>query len=360
MRSHADEVLLAQAYTRAMPFEGLRKEQQAFIRARGHTLHRWFRYHQRIHCLISAGVIAFLFTSDFFILMRLPGVLLGTGDATAGRLLLASIATATLHGWVLYSITLYSLHEGVAHAAIFPPRGRVTRTLGRISNNLCRLSGADPIEYGRSHRDHHAWFGTFADGEFTSFVRPRRFWRALLPFAMFINFSDFVAHRGQTYSRSRVASELTTVGCHGIAGYFMAQRFGVALPILTLALLAPHVAFHLDRLRQFSEHNLMPVENKDGARSFGPGFWGLVIGGGPWGQPCHWIHHLIPSIPWYQQIALHREVVAILSPRQRKQYLLATGLGYPRLLWRLWTEPDAFARYRAFTSEREPAHGGQP
>jgi fatty acid desaturase len=361
MRSHVDEVSLAQEYTRAMPFEGLGREQRAFIRARGQALYRWFRSHQHVHCLISAGVIALLFAVDFFILMSLPGVLLGAGgDATAGRLLLASLVTATLHGWVLYSLTIYSLHEGAAHDVIFPPRGRVTRMLGRVGNNLCRLSGADPVEYSRSHRDHHVRFGTIEDGEFASFVHPRRFWRVLLPFAMFLNFSDFVAHRGLTYSRSRLTSELLTVGGHGIAGHFMAQRFGVAFPIVTLALLAPHVAFQLDRLRQFSEHNLMPVASKDGARSFGPGFWGLFVGGGPWGQPCHWIHHLIPSIPWYQQIALHREVVAILSPRQREQYLLERGVGYPRLLWRLWTETSAFARSRATTGKREPAREGQP
>ena len=360
MRSHADEVSLAQAYTRSMPFEGLGEEQRAFVRERGQELYRWFRNHQGAHRLISTGVIAFLFVSDFFILMRLPGALLGAGgDVTTGRLLLASLVTAVLHGWVLYSLTIYSLHEGVAHEMIFPPRGRVTRILGKVSNNLCRLSGADPVEYGRSHRDHHSRFGTIDDGEFVSFVHPRRFWRVLLPFAMFLNHSDFVAHRGLTYSRSRLASELLTVGAHGVAGYFMAQRFGVAFPILTLALLAPHVAFQLDRLRQFSEHNLMPVESKDGARSFGPGFWGLFVGGGPWGQPCHWIHHLIPSIPWYQQIMLHREVTAILSPRQRTQYLLTRGAGYPRLLWRLWTEPRAFARSRASSGQHLPAPEGQ-
>jgi hypothetical protein len=343
-----------------MPFEGLSTEQRAFIRERGKALYRWFRNHQRIHCFISAGVIAFLFAIDFFILMRLPGALLGAdGSATTGRLVLASLVTALLHGWVLYSVTIYSVHEGFAHDAIFPPRGRVTRMLGWVSNNLCRLSGADPVEYGRSHRDHHSRFGTIDDGEFVNFVHPRRFWRVLLPFANFINFSDFVSHRALTYSRSRLASELITVGGHGIAGYFMARGFGVAFPVVTLALLAPHVAFQLDRLRQFSEHNLMPVESKDGARSFGPGFWGLFVGGGPWGQPCHWIHHLIPSIPWYQQIILHREVVAILSPRQRKQYLLQRGVGYPRLLWRLWTETPAFARSRATIGQGNPGHEGR-
>jgi fatty acid desaturase len=31
----------------------------------------------------------------------------------------------------------------------------------------------------------------------------------------------------------------------------------------------------------------------------------MLIGGGPWGSPSHWEHHLVASLPWYQQIRLH-------------------------------------------------------
>ncbi len=54
----------------------------------------------------------------------------------------------------------------------------------------------------------------------------------------------------------------------------------------------------------------MPLDNANGSRSFGLGFWGLLVGGGPWGSPCHWEHHLVPSLPWYQQLILHRHVVS--------------------------------------------------
>jgi hypothetical protein len=251
MRSHADEVSLAQAYTRSVPFEGLGKEQRAFIRERGQELYRWFRHHQGVHYLISTGVISFLFAIDFFILMRLPGALLGAdGGVTTGRLLLASLVTAMLHGWVLYSLTIHSLHEGVAHEEIFPPRGRVTRILGRVSNNLCRLSGADPVEYGRTHRDHHVRFGTIEDGEFVNFVHRRRYWRVLLPSAMFLNYSDFVAYRGLTYSRSRLASELLDRGRSRYRRPFHGPALRRRLPHPDPGAPGPHVAFQLDRLRK--------------------------------------------------------------------------------------------------------------
>jgi fatty acid desaturase len=191
---------------------------------------------------------------------------------------------------------------------------------------------------------HHAYFGTEEDAEFLNFVLPRRYWLTLIPFTMFasFDFNDFVVHRPMAYTRSRLLSTLVALAYNGIYFVLVSMVFGPLFALLTVAFISPHVAFQLDRLRQFSEHNLMPVERQDGARSFGPGFWGIIIGGGPWGQPCHWIHHLIPSVPWYQQIRLHREIGRILPERQRKQYFLEPLVGYPRLVWRLWTEPNEF------------------
>ena len=92
----------------------------------------------------------------------------------------------------------------------------------------------------------------------------------------------------------------------------------------------PHIGFYVDRMRQFTEHNLMPLENNSGARSLGVGFWGLLVGGGPWGQPCHLAHHMVASIPWYQQIMLHRYIVGLLTETQRKQFLLSLSSDFPR------------------------------
>jgi fatty acid desaturase len=104
------------------------------------------------------------------------------------------------------------------------------------------------------------------------------------------------------------------------------------------------MGFYLDRVRQFTEHNLMPLDNPNGSRSFGLGFWGMLVGGGPWGSPCHWEHHLVASIPWYQQLMLHRFVVRLLTPQQRKQFLLEPIIGFPRLWWRLIRDCNSFAR----------------
>jgi len=241
---------------------------------------------------------------------------------------------------------------------VFPGRNPVSRAMNFVAANLCRIAANEPGYYSEHHMSHHAKFGTEGDGEFLNFVLPRRFWLTLLPFASLLNYTDFVAHRPPHYTRGRIISAVAALTYHLTYGYLMAGRFGTLFPVLAFILFLPHTGFFLDRLRQFSEHNLMPLSNKDGSRSFGYGFWGLLIGGGPWGSQCHWEHHLVGSIPWYQQLALHSFVRGILTPAQRKQFLLQPVIGYPRLMWRLLTEPGRFVTGRKPSrTQQQPAEG---
>jgi fatty acid desaturase len=112
---------------------------------------------------------------------------------------------------------------------------------------------------------------------------------------------------------------------------------------VALVLVTPHVGFLVDRLRHFTEHNLMPLDHRNGARSFGLGFWGMLVGGGPWGQPCHLIHHLFPAVPWYAQLILHHKLKSLLTDRQRGQFLLRPVVGFPLMYYRLLGEPRRFA-----------------
>lgn len=345
MKIHPEEVALARAYVKAVPLESLNKEQMKQILDRGRALYGWFKEHPNLHCSINLAVLSLLFAADFLVLMRLPRIFLTPGrEESTGWVLLASLVCGGIHSWLLYSLSAFSVHEGSAHRIIFPPRGPMTRLLGFVANNICRIAATEPRYYSENHMSHHNKFGTEDDGEFLSFVRPRRFWLSLLPFASFINWSDFVSHRPLRYTPSRILSGLIALSYHLTWGYFMAQSFGALYPILAFVLFLPHLGFFLDRLRQFTEHNLLPLENKDGSRSFGLGFWGQLIGGGPWGSPCHWEHHLVASLPWYQQLILHRYVVKVLTPEQRRQFLLEPVFGYPKLLWRLWNEPNDFIR----------------
>ena len=340
MKLHPEELQLARAYCRSTVMEGLSKDQVKLIMDRGRKLYHWFKKHQALHFLINASVIALIFATDYVILLQLPGRLLSTRQWP--NILGAALITGGLHSWVMYSLTVYSMHEGAAHRLIFPHDDPISRFLNLLASNLCRVAAAEPQDYSIHHMSHHAKFGAEEDGEFLNFVRPRRYWLTLLPFAAIINYSDFLAHRPLSYTRSRILSAAIALTYHGAFGYWMSRSFGLGFTLIALALFVPHVGFWLDRLRQYTEHNLMPLENKDGSRSFGLGFWGMLIGGGPWGSPCHWEHHLVASLPWYQQLNLHRTLKEILTPAQRRQYLLKPVIGYPQLLWRLSRESRHF------------------
>jgi hypothetical protein len=340
-----EEMALAREYVSKTELESLTDQQMKQIMDRGRVLFHWYREHQAFHYLINLLVLTLLLGGDYLVLARLPGVFLQAGGANPLlRLLLVGCLCGSLHSWLLYSLAIFSMHEGAAHHIIFSGRGKVSRAMDWVASNLCRIALSEPSYYSEHHMSHHAKFGTEGDGEFLNFVLPRRYWLTWLPFAAFLNYTDFVAHRPPNYTRSRIISGIVSVCYHGAFAWFLGREYGWLYVLFCFILFLTRFGFVMDRLRQFTEHNMMPLENKDGSRSLGFGFWGMLIGGGPWGSPCHWEHHLVASLPWYQQLVLHRFVVRRLTREQRKQFLIEPVIGYPKLLWRLWTEPNRFAR----------------
>lgn len=344
MQFHREELESAQRYSGSSTFDELTPDQLRLITEHGRVLRKWFKEHKYLHFAISLSVILFLLIGDYFLLLRLPAFLLpadGGGDARLK--LLAALIVGSAHSLVIYSLVVYSIHEGAAHDLIFPPWVPLSYPLSRFAANLCRIGSADPKYYAENHLAHHAKFGTAEDREFLNFVTGRRYWLTFFPFGIFFSATDFIVHRPITITRSRVVSFLCAIVYHLAYGTMMARSYGRLFTYVSLLLVAPHVGFYFDRLRQFTEHHLMPLVNKDGARSFGLGFWGLLVGGGPWGQPCHWLHHLVPSVPWYQQVALHFYVRKILTASQRAQFLLQPVLGFPKLVLRIWKEQKMLA-----------------
>jgi hypothetical protein len=341
----AQELELARRYVPTPPFEELTEEQIRAIIIRGRSLYKWFKAHTLFHNLTNSTVILLIFAADYFALTGSPRLFILPHHANAFRsILAASLVAGCLHSWILYSMSIFSLHEGAAHNIIFGGTGRLGRTGQFLSRNLCRLAGGEPDYYAALHMAHHAKFGSEDDSEFLNFIIPRRYWLTFLPLATFINFSDFLIHRPPSYTRGRAISAFWSFVYNGAYAYAIYRLYGGVFCSLVMLIFLPHFGFFMDRLRQFTEHNLMPLENKNGARSLGIGFWGIVVGGGPWGQPCHWAHHLVASIPWYQQITLHRYIVGLLTQRQREQFLIEPLIGFPKMWWRLLRESNRVLR----------------
>lgn len=346
MKFHADEFAMAREYSSSHDFEHLDAEQIHQVMVRGRELHTWFRAHTRLHAAISLSAIGSLFAIDWLVWIALARWFVATVPGTPA-LIFAAIFTGAVHSWLAYSLGIYSMHEGAAHNLIFPGTGRLNRAASFLSTNMCRLSAAEPECYSACHMAHHAKFGTEDDSEFLNFIFPRRLWLNFLPLGSVFNYTDFIVHRPAGYTRSRAISGVIAVLYNGLYLWMVYRFFGLLFAVI-VSLIMPHVGFYLDRMRQFTEHNLMPLENNSGARSLGVGFWGLLVGGGPWGQPCHLAHHLVASIPWYQQIILHRHIVGLLTETQRGQFLLKPGVGFefgfPGLLWAILRESNQFSR----------------
>ena len=334
MKLHHDELALSRAYTRDVSFEGLTAAQMASIEARAQELYSWYKAHPYLHNTISVLVLAFLFVLDYSVLFLLPTMFLVDGGPNAtARVVLTALFCGCFHSYVMYSTSIFSVHEAFTHRVLFHRIGPISRFMHVVAAHICRLAGVDPAFYARHHLTHHDHFGTEDDGELLNFVRPRRFWRSWLPLAAI--YTDFACHRPQAFTRGRTLSTVTTLSFHVACGYVLAQRYGLAYPLIAFVICFPHFGFYLDRLRQFTEHNLMPVESLNGSRSFGWGFWGMFLGGGPWGTPCHMEHHLVPYVPWYHQLMLHARLRSVLTPKQREQFLVQPIIGWPKLWWRL-------------------------
>ena len=355
MNIHQDELALARAFSASANFETLTDDQVLKIMNRGRALFHWFKAHRRTHYAISAAVLLFIFLTDYAVQVQLPRWFIDArGESSTSRIVIGALVSGAAHSWLLYSLIVYSIHDGAAHKTIFPPEGPISRLFDYVSANLCRISAAEPNHYSTHHMMHHARFGTEEDAEFLNFVRPRRYWPTFLPLAYDINYSDFIVHRPLDWTRERLLSLPPSLLYNGLYAWYAWNHFGALFTIVVYVVMLPHFGFLTDRLRQFTEHNLMPLENKNGSRSFGLGFWGLFVGGGPWGSPCHWAHHLVPSIPWYQQLILHRYVVSLLTPKQRTQFLIEPVVGFPKLWWHLIQEPNAFAARAAARTTNVP------
>ena len=336
MHVHQEELAHARAYEAAHPFESLTDDQLRAIRARGRELFTWFKAHPYLHNAINVVALAVLLTADAAALLYLPRLWLTPGEAgSILAVLLAAAVAGSVHSYLQYSLSVFSMHEGAAHNIVFVGKGPLVRAGQAVANNLARVSGGDPLAYATTHMQHHARFGTEEDAEFLNSVFLRRYVLTFLPLAAFINISDFIVHRSMTYTRSRIVSATLSTLYQGAYAWVTYQWFGGLFVAVAFLVFTPHVGFYLDRLRQFTEHNLMPLDNANGSRSFGLGFWGMLVGGGPWGSPCHWEHHLVPSLPWYQQLLLHRHVVGVLTPTQRAQFLITPVIGFPRLWWQI-------------------------
>lgn len=321
MNQHPLDLPRYAAVSGSLPTVTVDDDQVADLDERARRYRAWVASHPGAHNAITTVVVLALVGGDL-------AVLAGLG-VTASRWPAVAIAAA-VHGYLTYSATIYTMHEGAGHDLLIRGRGTVARGARRVANNACRLFFADPEHYARVHPTHHALLGTDGDQAYTHYVAPERFARSLLPLAGLLPFNDYVIHTDHSFSRSHVRSLLTGLAYHALVLWLLAPASGVLWALIVLVVLAPWVAFTLDRVRETYDHLFSPVHRRWGARSLGVGVAGMVFGGGPWGQPCHLAHHFAPGLPWYLQLRLHLDMRRVLNRDQRDVFLTASPAAFAR------------------------------
>ena len=223
----------------------------------------------------------------------------------------------TLHGFLGYQWVIYGLHEGAGHKLFTNKKSVLHRFLSFLAFHSSRLMMADPVNYRKHHQTHHKYTGTAKDGSQTNFVLKNRIMISLLPGAGILFPNNYRVHKGDDCSLSLLLSAFLGILRFAIEYQALKPYFSPAQIILMLFLLSPWIGLFLDRIRESLEHHLMPQSREYGSRELGTSLIGLIIAGGPWGQPCHLSHHLAPDLNWYQQISLSKYLDKTLTEDQR-------------------------------------------
>lgn len=308
----------------------LSDDQLKILTEKAKHYHDWTFNHQGLHNFLNFLLMINLFVLDILVSTFLPAHFPDY-----------FYLQALLHGYLIYSLSTFLLNEGVAHNVLFLGESFLSKNLKNDFRLLTRLYFADPEHFKMNHQKHHESFGTNDDAVFTSFVNPKRFFLSLLPLASAFRFCDYKIHTGEKWTKSKILSEVLG-RLFFICQFLYLRHFLGGWMAFLFIFIALWFAFILDRLRETTEHNLMGNSKLNGARQLGFGFWGWLVGGGPWGQPARLTHEIFPQNTWYHQLFLHHKLKKILVPVQKEFFLIKN---FPKLLCWLLSENKKYLKY---------------
>ena len=225
------------------------------------------------------------------------------------------VPAAVLLGFVTFSFTVL-LHE-VVHRAVF--RRRYAGANRLLAWLYALPSGLAPSQFERWHLDHHAELGTEERDPKRHYLTPQivRRWFKLLYFtpALFPIYFRAAALEMASYPpelRGRLKRERIVVAAVHllvVAAILAAAGGGTLLKVYVVPVFFVFpVAFTINRLGQ--HYDITPED---------PAAWGTIIKTNPlwnflflWSN-FHMEHHFFPAVPFYNLVALHRELKPILE-----------------------------------------------
>jgi fatty acid desaturase len=313
LKVYPEELSILQGYQKLNPdYPQLDQAQNEELRLSLNKIRGWSRQHQTIHFWSQLLPYLVLIGAWAILLLVLPKLI--TNQVYYFVILFVG------HGIIGYQWVIYGMHEGAGHGLFKRKKNLLYKTLNFLSYHSCRLFFADAGFYNKAHPFHHRYVGTDKDAAMTNFMMSKRVVRSMLPGAGIFFPNDYRIHKGDENSPSLALSGLVGISFLALEVYLLKDVLPIWAILLALLVLGPWIGLTLDRIRESIEHHLMPVDRLYGSRELGLSPLNLFIAGGPWGQPCHFCHHVAQDLTWYQQIWLHFELKKIMNDEQAKFY----------------------------------------
>lgn len=329
MKQYPEEQLFLEQYLQKLPTPHFTDAQLNSLQKEIRKIRKEAKLSPWLHGFMQALPFAIIACAWYLLIFILPKFV--------GSTSLLFVLTFALHGVLGYQWVVYGLHEGAGHG-LFPQ----SKFLRFMAFHSSRIMMADPVHYRNAHSTHHRFLGSERDEAQTNFVLLRRVLVSILPGAGILFPNDYRIHKGDGFSRSLLLSSLIGFVRIYIEYRALKSYFSTEAILLMLLVLSPWVGLSLDRIRESLEHHLMPRSKTYGTRELGLSPLGLLIAGGPWGQPCHMSHHLAPDFKWHQQLRLHQFLKSLLDREQRAFFGFSTTIS--TLLKNEWKKHLALER----------------
>lgn len=286
----------------------------------------WVTHHHFSHNLLSIFILCFLLFIDLFFLTYLC-------TQKWDNLLLAIIVLSFLRGFFTLSIQYFTLHEGLCHDRFILGIGKLPKIGKRVLNIISRIYFCDPEYFVPTHNAHHKYTSTKKDGAYGQFISPKRLLIAMIPLTFPFQFCDFKTHRDTRDSYKKFYGDLVGITIQGLICTLINFSQEAYWPGLLYIFLASQLNFWWVTIIGYLEHIFMIDNEIYGGRSNGNNLLGYFITGGPLGQPYHFSHHIGPSLPWYFQKSLNKDLKKIFNKDQKNYFITKSSLELLRIFF---------------------------
>lgn len=315
----------------------LTKDQISYILLKSNSYNTWVNKHPIFHNSLNYFSLLLLLIINFILLTYLCIL-------PWNNLFLAIFILGCLRGYLSLNLQYLTIHEGLSHERFVVGSGKFKKVSDYLLDIISRLHFCDPDYVVPAHRAHHKYTSTRKDAIYGNCIAPKRFWISMIPFAHLFRFCDYKYHRDDRISYKKVYGDLTAIGIHTIICTIINNSHGSYWPGLLYIFLATQLPFSINAIMGYFEHMFMVNSQVYGGRTNGNTILGYLIGCGPFGQPYHTAHHISPSLPWYFQGFLNRDIKHILNEKQKDYFITKSSIEMVRIFIRSMKNSIAYSK----------------